>query len=450
MKKAIVLVVLVAGLAGGWYWWTRKKVAPKEDPATALIETKVERGDLRVVVASTGRVVANLDVEIKCKASGEIVTLNHDISDTVKRGDLLVELDPVDELRRVKQSEVSTSSSLARLEQARLNLEVAKRNLETERRRAEAALKSAEARAKDTRAKADRLRELFEGKLTSQEELDTAETTAVQARADLESARARVEDLQTQQVALDIRRQDVELAQAQVETNHIELSLAQQRLRDTRVFAPIDGVVSARNVQIGQIISSGISNVGGGTTMLTLSDLSRLFVLASVDESDIGKIQLGQPVNITVDAFPMQIFSGRVVRIATRGVSVSNVVTFEVKIEILGPSKRLLKPEMTANVEVVVAEKTDVLLIPMEAALRREGRRVVTVALGEGKTEERTVELGINDGLRQEVVSGVEAGETIAYRRGEADSRWRAGGARTGAMSPGQMRMMMGGGQRPR
>jgi HlyD family secretion protein len=294
-----------------------------------------------VAVSSTGRVVSNLDVEIKCKASGQVITLPFDVSATVKKGDLLVELDPIDEQRRLQQAEVALASSEARLAQAQQELSVAEKTLATERKRAEAAVKSAQARARETDAKSERVKTLWEKKLTSEESYDTARTAAIGADADLTSAEIRVEEIRTEEQALELKRQNVRIAEGQVESNRIDLSIAKQRVQDTVVRAPMDGVIAARNVQIGQIISSGISNVGGGTTALVLSDLGRLFVLASVDESDIGKVELGQPARITADAFPGQDFRGEVVRIATRGVNTSNVVTFE------GRTSRSSRPRRT-------------------------------------------------------------------------------------------------------
>jgi len=210
-----------------------------------------------------------------------------------------------------------------------------------------------------------------------------------------------------------------------VESDKIALSNAQQRLSETKVYAPISAVVSARNVQTGQIISSGISNVGGGTTILTLSDLSRLFVLAAVDESDIGKVAADQMARITVDAFPGMMFRGKVVRIATKGVSTSNVVTFEVKIEVLGRNKNLLKPEMTANIEIVAQEEENALLVPVTAVSRKKKIQVVNVQKPDGTIEERPVTVGISDGEKIIVTSGLSEGETVVIREGEAESRWR-------------------------
>jgi len=203
-------------------------------------------------------------------------------------------------------------------------------------------------------------------------------------------------------------------------------------------------VLAARTVQIGQIIASGVSNVGGGTTILTISDLSHIFVLASVDESDIGKVQVGQPAMITADAYPSVTFMGKVVRIATRGVNTTNVVTFEVKIEVTSENKQMLKPEMTTNIEIVAARKEDVPLIPADAISRRMGKETVLVMKDDGTSEPRPVQIGINDGFRAEVLSGLEEGETVVIRKSDMESRWR-GGMRGGPPAGGRI-MMMGGG----
>jgi HlyD family secretion protein len=439
----IVLVLLLAG-GGAYYWWVYR--GDDKADAPAVITAKVERGPIRLIVASTGRVVSNLDVDIKCKASGEVKKLPFDVSDTVKKGNLLVELDPVDEDRVLKQAEVALDASQAGLAMARQSLVVAERTLVTDRAKAEAALKSVESRAADARAKADRVKTLFDKNLASREETDTAETTAVQAAADMETARVKIEELNTQEQAIELKRQEVKGAEAQVESDKVRYSIAQDRLRDTKVMAPMDGVVASRNVELGQIISSAISNVGGGTTVLTLSDLSRVFVLVSVDESDIGKVQLGQKAVVTADAYPGKFFDGKVVRIATRGVNLSNVVTFEVKMEVIAEAKSMLKPEMTANVEITAAEMDDTLLVPAEAVVRKaRGKKFVTVVSDDGTKEEVPVEIGISDGTKTEITKGLDVGQTVVDYKGQSDSKW-SGGQKSGG-GP-KMGMFAGGGPR--
>jgi multidrug efflux pump subunit AcrA (membrane-fusion protein) len=442
MKKWLILILIVALAAGGayYYYWVYRANGKSDAPAP--LTAKVERGTIRLSVASPGRIVSNLDVDIKCKASGEVLSLPFDVSDRVKKDDLLVELDPIDEQRVVRKAEVDLEAADARLRIARENLAVAERTLLTDQERAKTALEAVGVHATDARAKADRMKQLLAKNLCSQEDCDTAQTAATQADADLTAAKIRLDELKTQELALELKRQEVKSAQAVVDSLKIVLEIARDRLTDTKVTAPIDGVVAARNVQIGQIIASGVSNVGGGTTVLTLSDLSRLFVLASVDESDIGKVALDQAATVTVDAFPNQEFRSKVVRIATKGVNLSNVVTFEVKLEVTGKEKSLLKPEMTANVEILAAEKRDVLLVPTEAILRKAGgKRVVTVVKDGAENEEVVAETGISDGTKTEIAKGLSEGQTVLVHKGGADGKWGAP-----PRVPGAPRgMMMGG-----
>jgi len=424
MKKWIIIGAVVLAGAGAFYWFVWRPHGVKADPPVQT--AKAERGPIRMTVPANGRVVSNRDVDIKCKASGEVAVLPFDVSDIVKQGDLLVELDPVDEERVVHQAQVMLSASEAKLAIAKQNLAVAERTLDTDQRRAEAALESAKVRAADARAKADRMKQLLEKRLCSQEECDTAETAATAADAEYVAAQVHMDELKTQAAALELRRQDVALASAQVEADRIALSIAQDRLSETKVRSPIDGVVAVRNIQIGQIISSGISNVGGGTTILTLSDLSHVFILASVDESFIGQVRLGQDVEVTADAVRGRTFTGKVVRIATRGANVSNVVTFEVRIEVTGEARALLKPEMTANVEIIIAEKGDALLVPAEAVFTREGRSMITLPRPGKATEDVPVETGLKSIDKVEITSGLEAGQTVVLHPAGAEGRWTA------------------------
>lgn len=601
MKKLIIFVVLVCAGVAVAYTVHNHRQNGKNGADAENRTVKVERGPIRLTVASTGRVVSNLDVEIKCKASGEIIKLPYDISDEVKEGDLLLELDPIDENRNVQRAEVQTSASTARLAQARLNLQTAEQQLINDEKSAEANVRSAEAAAKDAKAKAGRMRLLLERERVSKEECETAETAATRAEVELENARIRLKEIDVQREALNVRRQDVVLAEAQLKSDEIALDMARQRLIYTKVYVPtasaydttttrarvapdrarsrpegmrgdrgrMEGrrrgfrsgeapwepgmtppdragqrfrgtrgsdpfpfddaattraaggpgragfgsrgmrgergslqgrgrssrpsegqrefdrtalamarqrlgdargsgpsswdddrpatgprwVVATRDVQIGQIISSPMNNVGGGTALMTLSDLSRIFVMASVDESGIGQIALGQPVEITADAFPEAFFRGQVVRIATRGESVSNVVTFEVKIEVMGRGKEKLKPEMTTNVEIIVAENTDALLLPAEAIQRERRQRFVQLPGADGAPgEKREVETGIDNGYMVEIVSGLEEGQGVALPKSGIQSQWARGGpggpGRAGMRSRMMMRTMGGGRRR--
>jgi HlyD family secretion protein len=446
MTKILLPLFLIAAALGGGYYYYQSHVAKTATTQPATTSYTVARGNIFQAVASTGRVVSNLDVEIKCKASGQIIELPYtNVSQKVTKGSLIVQVDPVDQQRAVRQAQVALGQSQAKLDQAKQNLAVAEQTLVTARMRNDTLLKSSESNAKDAKAKAQRRRELFEQKLTSPEELQAAETAATMADAEFQNAKTSQAELKTQELALEVKRKDVKLAEAMVENDQIALETTKQRLSDTTVLAPMDGVVATLNVQRGKIIGSGVTNVGGGDLIMVLSDLSQIFVLASVDESDIGKVAVGQDASVTADAFPGQSFKGKVVNVAAKGVNISNVVTFEVRVEIVSENKGLLKPEMTANVQIVIASKKDVLVTPVTGVSRKGGKTLAAVQKPDGTTEDRPVQVGLTDGEKYEIVSGLSEGDVITLRKDETPSKWREGGGQgqrqgggaTGMFGPG-------------
>lgn len=447
LKSLILAAVAVGAIGAGARWWMSRSAAPAEGIVQETT-AKVTRGPLRETVQCPGRVVSNLDVEIKCRASGQVVKLPFDVSDSVKEGDLLMELDPVDQQRMVQQAEATLGASKAKLAQAQAALAVAEQNVAADKAKAEASIQSAKTRAADSGAKAGREKELVEKKFSSTELLETAQTTHVQAQQELKTAEAQREAVKAQELDLETKRQQINLAKAQVESDSIALNLANRQLGYTSVKSPISGVVATRTVQIGQIIASGINNVGGGTSVMTISDLSHMFILASVDESNIGVIKLGQPVEITADAFPGKHFSGKVNRIATKGVNLQNVVTFEVRIEVVDESKGLLKPEMTGNVTIIVEDKPDVALVPVTAIVRNKGQKTVTLKNPDGTVDENhLIETGITDGVNTEVLTGLKDGDVVVVRRAEDESRWSSNGdPRQAARQRMMMMRTMGGG----
>lgn len=502
MKK-IGWILIVIAVVGGLVWYVaaqKKRERLENEKSTVRIE-EVRRGDLTQSVQASGKVVSNLDVEIKCKASGEIIELPFDVSDVVEKGALVLQLDPTDEERNVRKAEAALKSSRARLEKAISELSISKQELENSKKKARVTLESLEVKVRDAQAKRDRTKQLFENKLASGEEYESAETSAAQALADFRQAQIRIDELKTEEQSLELRRQDVASARADVETNEISLGIARQRLNDTKVYAPVTGVITSRFVQTGQIIASGINNVGGGTSIMTISDLSKLYVLAAVDESDIGLVQAGQKVMISADAFPDRRFGGTVERIALKGENNANVVTFEVKIEVAdgppeafargakrergdgrrdsmrggersfgarpraegrdgkridkrpGPggeagarfakgAKDSLKPEMTADVEIIISRRRNVLLAPSDAVSRMHGKQFVSIVGADEKgadekIAQREVTVGINDGENTEITSGLKEGERVQIVETLIQSKWSGRGMRMMPMGGG-------------
>lgn len=423
MKWFVILFLIIAIGAGGFYYSKKKGANAAVVPVTLAT---VAKGNIQKSVPCTGKVVSNLDVDIKCRSSGEVIKLPLDVSQEVKKGDLLLELDPVDSERMVKLRSVVVKSSQARLESAKQNLITAEKAVDTSRQRADTAKESAGIRLTVVKAKAERRKQLVAEGLGSAEDYEAVKNEVAQAEADYKNTLVQLEEIKTQELALEVKRQDVKLAEAQLEQDRLSLADYEQQLEYCKVFAPMDGTITARNVQIGMIIASGINNIGGGTTVLTLSDLSHIYVLASVDESDIANVDVGQKVVVEADAHKNEKFIGKVVRIAAKGTTTSNVVTFEVKIEIVSDNKNKLKPEMTTNVEIISAEKNDILIIPDTAIIKRGGESFVTPAGADGKpAAEKTVVLGLSNGEHSEVLSGLAENDKVVVTN-DVSGKWTA------------------------
>lgn len=437
MKKFVILLFLVCAGAAGYYYFNQKKQAElaaaesTQNRGPQTVEVARDTIDLRV--STTGKVVSNLDVEIKSKASGQIISLPFDVSDIVTTDALLCELDPVDENRNVAQRQAQLEATRARLEQSLQQLQMAQSDVDTGTSTALAELENARVKFNELQSRMERQVDLYRKRLVSSEEIDILRSEVSAAERSLRNAEVRVTELQNLPRTVELRKQDVILNQTEVKRAEIEMENAQQRLMETKIYAPMDGVITSRPVQTGQIIASGISNVGGGTTLMTLSDVSRLFINANVDESDIGKIKEGQKTVITADAYPGRRFTGRVVRVAAMGVNTSNVVTFEVKIEVDPTGLDLLKPEMTANVDIQADRRENIIVLPNEVIQFGRDAYFVTVADGDNATSgtRREIKPGITDGLNTEVAEGLEEGETVLMPT-SMQSRWARGGGGPG------------------
>ncbi len=444
MKKFFAVtfgVLVLAGVAGGAYWkFFRSPDAPVQDaPKTATIA----RGDIEIQIEATGAVESNLDVDIKCKASGTIQRLPFDKSDLVpayvagvnEDKALLVTLDPIDEQHHVQQVEAQVDADNARVKQAEANLAIAAEALRVGRLEAKASIDSATATEALAARTYQRIKELFDRGVGTRDEVDNIETAWHVAQANLELAKNKKEQLQGLDLTVRLRESDKALAEANLKNSKVTLEDALQRRKDTNIYSPIDGVITARNVQVGQIVASGISTVGGGTTLMTVSDMSHMFVVAAVDESDIGQLRLagklGQEVTITSDSYLGQRFRGKVVQVTPSGTSDSNVVTFPVKIEILGEGKNHLWPKMNTNVKILVQRKSGVLLIP-NSAIRydQQGTYVDTLDSHSGaaasQPARRHVKLGLNDGQQAEVLDGLSEGDRVII--GSSQTKWSSAG----------------------
>jgi HlyD family secretion protein len=404
LKKGVLIVAALA-LIGAVVLYVRGS-SRAQAPGRALPVAVAERRDLEVVAEAGGLLEPIRVVEVKSKASGEVLRVHVETGQRVEQGALLTEIDPRDVQNALAQA-------AADLESARVRLST----VEAQRQRMEA---------------------LRESGVVTQQELEAAVDAAATARAALVRA----------------------------ETN---LQLARERRQDVTIRAPIGGTLLERHIEPGQIIASATSNVSGGTTLFKMADMSEMQVRAKIDETDIGKIQPALEARVTLEAYPGRAFLGEVVKIEPQALVEQNVTLFPVLIRLKNP-EGLLKPGMNAEVAIEISSRRDVVTIPNtavlglreapsaaslvgldEAAVRaairptgmnpesglgataergKEGSRGrsgdgqrrapgsdrrpgVVFVQAEGGAQPRRVLLGLSDWEHTEVLSGVEPGEKV-------------------------------------
>lgn len=289
---------------------------------------KVERGSINDVVEATGTINAVITVQVGSQVSGTIAKLFVDFNSRVHKGDVIALIDPALFQGALLQAK-------ADLENARANLVAARANLE-----------KAKAAAVQTKADYDRTVDLTKDGIASQQQLDLAKANFDAANATVSGAAAAV----TQ-------------AEAQVSLKEAAVNVAQTNLNYTVIRSPIDGTVVARNVDVGQTVAASLQ----APTIFTIAqDLSKMWVYAKTDESDVGNIRVGKPVTFKVDAFPKDTFQGVVSQVRMNATMVQNVVTYDTIIEFANPQLKLF-PGMTAYVTIPVATVQDALKVPNTA-----------------------------------------------------------------------------------
>lgn len=369
MKRTLSLVAVVLGIAAavwGYFYVQSRGSAPQYRVA------RVERGPLTAAVSATGNLNAVITVQVGSQVSGQIKELFADFNSVVKKGQVIARIDPETFEAKVNQARAEVDSARATVLNQQAQIERARADVESARA-AYAEAKAQTARAQvtvvDTKRDLDRKTALLSKELIAKSDLDTSEANYDSAAASLEATRAKEQAAVAAINSVDAQRRVAEAqlvsAQAQVAQKQAALAQAQVDLDHTTIRAPVDGVVVSRQVDVGQTVAASLQ----APVLFTIAqDLTKMQVETSVDEADIGRTRLDGPVTFTVDAFAGEIFRGRVTQIRKAAQIVQNVVTYTVVVEVNNPEQRLL-PGMTANVKLVVAEKSNVLKVP-NAALR--------------------------------------------------------------------------------
>lgn len=363
LRRLGVVAALAAMVGAGVAY----KIHTQPPPPARYVTAELSRGDVEETVQSTGQVQPTTEVQVGAQVSGRITKVYVDFNSRVKKGDVLAELDPT-------LFGAQLDSNAAQVASANANV-----------RRAQASVTT-------SLQKVDRTKKLVGEGIGSQADLDAA------------------------QGAYDVAVADLAAARAQVAQYGAQLKSSKTNLEYTRIFSPIDGMVISRDIDPGQVVAASFQ---APTLFVIAEDLTKMRVLADIDEADVGKLQEGMPAGIRVDAFPRDVFKGTVSQVRFAANSDQGVVTYAAVIDVANPEMKL-RPGMTATVTVVTASVKDAVRIP-NAALRfkptppkdqagrpqREklephtGRIYVLTSSTPGAEtiEPKIVKLGVNDGV---------------------------------------------------
>lgn len=359
MKKALVTLLFLLAAGGGgfaYYRYSHRPVAP------TVTTAPITRGDLVDRVGATGTLQAVTTVQVGTQVSGTIQSLYADFNSLVRKGQVLARLDPSLFQTQIEQARANLLRSQADVDRLRVALE-------------------------DAQTKLTRAKELSARQLLPRSDLDAAEVAVRSADAQLKSSQAQV-------------------VQAQAALNQNQVSLDH-----TVITAPIDGLVISRNVDVGQTVAASMQ---APTLFILAADLAKMQVVANLDESDVGRIRPGQTVTFRVDAYPSEEFRGSVSQVRLQPIVQQNVVTYATVIDVPNPDLRL-KPGMTANVNVEIARRANVLRVSNTALRFRP-----TVDIFTALNQEPPAGLGGTGGRGRGANAAVTPSSTTAPAEGSA------------------------------
>lgn len=394
-------------LLGGYWVFGALFSVDKSIPPEKI--AKVEKGSIAKSVVAIGKIEPLSKVEIKSKASGIIKYLYVNVGDTVKAGQLLLELDKETLEAQLREARAFLSATDGRRQEMISQEKTFHANLK--KAQLEAEYKDQEFLEKEF----IRRRELFGQGLIPKSELDSWEQKLKASEITKKSLEAAVT---VREAEIDQNKKGIQKAKAEVLQAQAQLERAEENLKYASIRSPINGIVLSRELEVGDAVSSILQLGSNATLIMTLGDITELYVKGKVDETDIGVVEIGQAVRITVDAYKNKAFQGKVFRIAPMGVEKDNVTRFEVRVSILNDLDQL-KANMSANAEIVLEEHKDVLLIPESSLIYNEKRETsVEVPAMSEKTgrHQMAVKVGLSNGSKAEVVSGLKQGDLVVLQ----------------------------------
>lgn len=377
-----IAVLLILSLAGFFIYKSISK------PETRVLETaKVEIGQIRGVLVETGIIKPQVGalVKIGARATGTIEQMRVKIGDRAKKGELIALIDDREIRKSIEQQKASLSASESTLSQieitypdrileAKTNYEYAKITFERET-------------------------ELLKHEYTTRDNVD-------RARSQFEAAEANYKRLQNEY------RTQMQIAKANIDDIRAQLQQQETRLTYTKIYSPMDGIVSDVTAQEGETIVAGLQVAN----LVTVLDPTLLEMWIYVDETDIGRVHPGQQVEYYVDTFPDRTFKGNIENIYPQPVVKENIVYYLAIVKVSRENSEFLKPEMTTHVKIIFAEEKGILTAPNAAIKFEKGKQVAYKVTGINKVEKVEIQTGIRGEDKTEIVSGIKEGDILATK----------------------------------
>ena len=431
-RRRALLIGIVVVLAAGVITTI---VLTKRTEASDFITQKLERGTIEVTVSATGTVQAVTTVQVGSQVSGTVSWLGADFNSKVSRGQLVAKLDPAIFQTQVDNAQANVLNSQAAVKTATADLSSQQASLDS----AKANQEVARVQRDDAIALLKRNQALVN--VLSGREIEAAQAAANAAAAKYTQAGAQVGQAQA---AIDSAKAKLEQAKASVAQSKAQLDQAKVNLAHTIIASPIDGVVVSRTVDVGQTVAASLQ----APTLFTIAnDLTKMQVLGSIDEADVGQIREGIRANFTVDAYHGDVFNGTISQIRLNAQALQNVVTYTAVIDVSNPELKL-RPGMTANLTIPIAKRENVLMLP-NAALRfrpnlSEKEQAELNAKIEAMRQQREAERQAakdqgaenqpkEEGAPAEETAQAPAGNTANANRGGAEHKQRHGEGNQGS-----------------
>lgn len=383
MKKVLIAVIaVIISLAGFFIYKNLTKSETK-----VLDSAKAEKGNIRGVLVETGIIKPQVGalVKIGARATGTIEKMNVKIGDRVKKGQVIAMIDDREILKGIDQQKASLSASQNTLSQI-------------ERTYPDRIL---EARANFDYAKItfEREKELLKHEYTTKDNVD-------RARSQFEAAEANYNRLQNEYET------QLQIAKANIEDIRAQLQQQETRLTYTKIYSPMDGIVSDVTAQEGETIVAGLQVAN----LVTVLNPALLEMWIYVDETDIGRVRTGQQVEYYVDTFPDRTFHGSIEKIYPEPVVKDNIVYYLAIVKVSREDTDFLKPEMTTHVKIIFAEQKDILTAPNAAIKFEKGKQVAYRVTGVNKVEKVEIKTGIRGEDNTEIISGIKEGDVLATK----------------------------------